>query len=139
MRVTIEHKETKEPVSPTLTGVLFASVIPALKTTVYRVSVSIQFSEEELAIIKQRNLSKIGVTVPPNRVVNDILSERLRDTKPSPVLISELIRDGGLSLPFYTVPEAQEFETFIRESFLPSLKNLIMSTADYGSAKTFEV
>lgn len=139
MRVTIEHVESKDPISPTLTGVLFASVIPALKTTIYRVKVSIQFSEEELAIIKQRNLYKTGVTVPRNRVLNDIDSERSRKIDLPSKLIGDIIKDSGFSLPFYTVPEAQEFETFIRESFLPSLKNLIMSTADYGSPKTFEV
>jgi hypothetical protein len=132
MRVTIEHVETKEIITPSL----FAS-----KKPVYRVNVGIVFSEEELAIIKHRNLSKTGVNLPPNKIFSSLANgDEKRVARVSFVDIERIHKNGGVSEAFQTIPEAQDFEKHVRDKFLPTLKSLIFDTADYGKpSEPFEV
>ena len=137
MRVTIEHVEAKEPVTPSLTTMLLSAVIPFLNDKVYRVKVDIQFSEEEIAIIKHRNLSGTKIEFPENRIFTIRTPEIAKSHNNRSV--GSMLENKGFAASFLSIPEAQEFEQHVRERILPTLKALIVNSADYGSPKTFEL
>lgn len=138
MRVTIEHKESRESLSPSLTGLLFATVIPVLKNTVYRVNVTIQFTEEEIAIIKQRKLADTNIKFPENRIYTEQFPE-LAEKYGHHRSVGSILQNNGFTASFHSIPEAQQFEEQVKTQILPSLKELLVSSADYGKSQTFEV
>lgn len=122
MRISIEHGETT-------TGFIF-------KKTLFTVRLAVQFSEEELAIIKLRKLE------------SDVLVERdppadvsLRNTDNPNIFhltIGKLVKKGSDTYVVSTPIEAKNYEMLLHER-LKLLKEYIMGNADGGTSKTYEL
>lgn len=122
MRVSITHKELT-------TGLI-------LKKTYHAVTLQLTFSNEELAIIKQRRLE------------SDIILERdiPADVKPSSVsnpdifhlTIGKLVRKGEDTYVTSSPLDAKVYEEKLVER-LRMLKDYIVGNAETGQNKTFEL
>lgn len=122
MRVSINHHAMT-------TGLI-------LKKTYHAVTLQLTFSNEELAIIKQRRLE------------NDVILERdiPADVKPSSVAnpdifhltIAKLVRKGEDTYVTNSPLEAKMYEEKLVER-LQLLKQYIMGNAETGQSKTFEL
>lgn len=122
MRVSIDHKEVS-------TGLI-------MKKTYHEVKLTLVFSNEELAIIKQRRLE------------NDVILERdiPADVKPSSVAnpdifhltIGKLVRKGEDTYVTASPLDAKVYEERLVER-LKVLKDYIVGNAEVGQSKTFEL
>jgi hypothetical protein len=116
MRITIEHKEETK-------GIVF-------KQPVYAVRYAIQFSDEELAIIKHRNLNDHAVFH---------YDHGLGDDMPTGVPVG-LFRDGRqLVRRFDNLVDAKAFEADLKTKHLPALKAVLDASRESGGSTTFEL
>lgn len=115
MQITIEHQEKK-------IGLL-------IKKTEYHVRVGIKFSNEELAIIKQRNLDKVVVDE-----WDHVGGFPIEQT------IGMIVRNSGYSREFLQLVDARQYEVTLKEQILPNLKKYIQLSADDApKSNTFEL
>ena len=127
MRVSIDHKDKK-------TGLVF-------KSNKYEVVVSVQFSDEELAIINSRKLKEYVVL---ERGWDATMKETAAkhpdyyDLLPPPNLIIGKLVKGPDSYVFDTPIEAKGYEEKVTEA-LKRLKSFIMGNAEKAENKSFEL
>lgn len=117
MRITLATTETK------VVSGLFKK-IPA-----WEVVCKIDFSEEEKAILRAQNPSRVYVYTRqfgPNM-------------PPSDMTLANVLKDG-IENRFTTPVEAKQFETALRDEILPSIKNYITASTTVSSEpQTFEL
>ncbi len=96
----------------------------------WSVECKIDFSEEELGVIQQRDLFDLTVYTQAHH--NQAGQEIDRTLK-------EVIKHG-ISCTFNTPVDAKNFETYLKEDLLPKLKNYIQASAQKSSGpQTFEL
>lgn len=117
MRITLATTETK------VVAGMFKK-IPA-----WEVVCQIDFSEEEKAILRAQNPSRVHVYTRhfgPNM-------------PPSDMTLANVLKDG-IQNRFTTPVEAKQFETALRDEILPSIKNYITASTTVSSKpQTFEL
>lgn len=127
MRVSIEHSEESM-------GLLF-------KKPLYAVTATIQFSEEELAIIKTRRLKDFVVL---ERDWQATLQKKVEahpeywaTLAPPHLKVSDLVK-GRDTYTFFTPIEAKSYENKLTDG-LKQLKQFIAGNAATAESKTFEL
>ena len=117
MKITIEHD--------TVTLGLFR------KKTHYRVKCTVQFSQEELHVIKSKDLGdKIVLNRPPMSVLNSA-----PDADIDALRIRHFISGKGDTHTFATPGEARDYDEEVKEG-LPKLKAFIENNSDIKETKT---
>jgi hypothetical protein len=116
MRITLETEEKQ-----------FGLI---MKKPKWWVTCKIVFSDEELAIIRQRDLSKLEVYT---QVHHNMPVDPIDRT------LGEVVKHG-IECSFNTPIEAKQFEQHLKEKLLPNLKNyLTVSAEPMSGSSTFEL
>lgn len=147
MRVTIDHtcaqrqEETRG----------FWEAIFATRRTIneYCVSLRIELSEEERAILTAHQLWDVRILTRPFYIPADILRKHpiLQSEAGSPIhfeikdLVGAGAKDGMFHQTFPTPVDAANFEVELRNDILPQLKNYIEASRDAGRrpSQTFDL
>lgn len=138
MKVKIEHVEKKQ-------GMVF-------KKTHYGVALTVEFNDEEKAIIEERKLRDVAVLErgTPSDIDADKHAERGlgkkiltaaikgRDANHFDLTISRLLR-GTDTYHFLTPIEAKNYEGHLKNEALPDLKGYLEGNAESGGSDTFEL
>ena len=113
------------------------------------VSLKIELSEEERAIIAAHQLWDVQILTRPLYVAPDVLTKHpeLYDQVGTPVsfqikdLMGVGFPDGGFHQLFQTPVDAANFEAELKNNTLPKLKSYIEASRDTGgsSSQTFEL
>ncbi len=119
MKATVNRTEHQNKVK---TGLFSSKTVPS-----YSVSATIDFSEEELAIIRKQKIGDI--------VVHSYKQMTMKDGSPLmfDYTIDFIVKNKTISDKFDTVIEASTFERKLKEDILPTLKGFIDGNADSGN------
>lgn len=90
----------------------------------WRVVCKIEFTPEEIAIVRQRNLGDLH-----------IYTQHVTPDDDFEVDLAEVVKSGIWST-FNTPVGAKNFEAELANSLLPTLKNYLSASADVGSGPT---
>ena len=136
MRVTINRDETQKKEK---TGIFSSRVV-----TSYRVVLTVDFSETELAIIRQHNL---GTKLIYERHMPKLEEFYIKSNLPYNdsaiyyrISIDRLIKEKPIPIAFDTPIEANNFERELKDDLLPALKGYIEGNTTQGpKTETFEL
>jgi hypothetical protein len=87
----------------------------------WKVICNIEFSAEELAIIRQRNLGDVHV-----------FTQQLGGEDEFPISLAMVVKEGIWSV-YHTPVDAKNFEHELTTELLPALKNYLTASADVES------
>jgi hypothetical protein len=137
MRVTIRTKATyRDKASSTLSRLVRAPE----KIKEYQVSLGIDLSEEERAIITEHQLWDVEVLTRPFFVSEDELKLRPMlgemQGKSIKFRIQDLASEKGFHQVFLTPLEAMNFRAELKNDVLPKLKKYVDASLEFGSGTT---
>ena len=119
MKVTIVRTEIPKKVK---TGFLRSEMVPT-----YQINANIDFSPEELAIIKKQRL---GPTIVYTNMTPGYENDRAMDFN---FTIDFIVKNKAIHDRFDTVIEANNFENKLKEDLLPTLKGYIAGNESTGN------
>ena len=142
MRVKIDQRE--ETFTKTKERGFFNSFKEPGTYPVYIVSVQVDLSEEERAILTQRKLwPKVLYThefaAEHFQVMNSEAMRLLGDIASIPITIESFFEHPTHDTVCYDPVEAKDFAHSMQHEILPRLKSYIQASAEIGSTKTFEL
>jgi hypothetical protein len=147
MRVTINHElSQRREESPGFLASLFS---PRGTINEYVVSLKIELTEEERAILAAHQLWDVHILTRPFYIPADVLRKHpvLESEVGAPIhyqikdLVGADARDGMFHQTFATPLDAANFEAELKNDILPNLKSYIEASRDAGSrsSQTFEL
>ena len=119
MKATVSRTEHQNKVK---TGMFSSTMVPS-----YTVSAAVQFSEEELAIIRKQKIGSV--------VVHTCEQGTFKDGSPITFdyTIDFIVKNGSFGDSFKRMIDAGTFERKLKEDILPTLKGFIAGNENTGN------